>query len=91
MSRLPPFPRERELTNTGFLFFMNTSSLIYNTHFLGIENDPTYLTTNVTVPVTPSIRNYVGMHRVLINFPNPPGGFDPTGIHSALIAFAAGG
>jgi hypothetical protein len=76
----PASPQGLELTNTGFLFFMNASSLDqYNTHFLGIENDPTYLTTDVIVPVTPSIRNYVGMHRVLINFPNPPGGFDPTG------------
>jgi hypothetical protein len=76
----PAIPQGEGLTNTGFLFFMNASSLDqYNTHFLGIENDPTYLNTNVIVPVTPSIRNYVGMHRVLINFPNPPGGFDPTG------------
>jgi hypothetical protein len=76
----PTIPQGVALTNTGFLFFMAASNLDeYNTHFLGIENDPTYLNTNVIVPVTPSIRNYVGMHRVLINFPNPPGGFDPTG------------
>jgi hypothetical protein len=79
----PTSPYGMGLTASGEYFILNTSSLdAFNTRFMGVENDPAYLTTNVIVPITPSIRNYVGIHRLLLNYSQgsttPPSVYDPT-------------